>query len=244
MKLLTTFEALGSPTTSGGDANYPIGNLAVTVLDPFLQFRFAQYNTAGGEWIVIDFGSAKSLNCIYFNRCNFPHVHVQGHTSDSWGTPDYDLGCDLVQDECDNRKGFFALSFNKRFMRILVPLAQSLDYGYGSTPAIGNILFGTAATLPAVIEFNANVMLRLDGRQMDGGPENVRKLSRSRYAISGTCEGSLSSIKAIPKNWTQAVLWDEYSADAAWLIWNSQQWSRPYQSGNDTRVQFQFNERP
>lgn len=249
MKLLTTFEALGSPTTSGADANWPITNLAITVLDPFLQFRFAQYTTVGGEYIVIDRGAGLAgvaINAFFFNRCNFPHVHVQGHTSDSWGTPSFDEGYDLVMDECDNRKGFFVpvAAFTYRFIRILIPLAQTLDSGYGTTPAIGNLLFGTAAELPAVIQFNANVARRTDSMQMDGGPEFVRSLQRARYQISGTCEGTLASIKAIKKNWDMAVLYDGYSADASWLIWNSQSWGRPYQSGNDTQVSFTFNERP
>jgi hypothetical protein len=76
----------------------------------------------------VDFGSAKVLTAAFLNQANFPHCHIQGHATDSWESPSFDLGADLVFDDCGNRKGWFDLTaFNFRWLRILIPGAQALD---------------------------------------------------------------------------------------------------------------------
>jgi hypothetical protein len=241
MKILSTFEALTTKTSSGAGAGFPVANIAD--LDPFVRWVADAYT--GDVWVKVDFGSAKVLTGLFLNQCNFPHCHVQGHASDSWASPSFDLGVDLVLDDAANRKGWFDLvAFNYRWLRILIPGSQTLDKSE-TVPAIGNLLVGAAVTLPLVSDFEARMVQRVRAFEADGGGYRESKQGRARHLISIGIGDSLANIRAMPKAWADAVIYaDLGDAGDSWLVFPPNDWSRPIRSIIDAELRFQLRERP
>jgi len=96
------------------------------------------------QWIKFDLGSAKALTCIGIFGHNFASgatVTLEGHTADSWGTPDFTQTLEIVTDGNSNVLTqiveFFA-STSKRWWRITIEDGSNPD-GYIE---IGRIMAG------------------------------------------------------------------------------------------------------
>ncbi len=239
MRILTEFETFPVLTSSGDAAGYIRTNIAD--LDPGLVWRADAY--AGDVWLKIDFESAKSLTATFFNRANFPQARIQGHASDSWEEPDYNVLVTLGKDEADNRKGYFQLSgFNYRWLRILIPGSQELDSG--SVPELGNLIIGTDAATPDCPAAGTNLLSTVDRFEPAGGGVVKRFRGRQYHTIDLEYSGTLAEIKGLPKTWEHAVLWlitDD--AGECYLVTRPERWSRPIQNKLACRLKQVFEER-
>jgi hypothetical protein len=239
MKLLSTFEDLSAVTASGSTANFPAAN--VDDENPGLYWRADAYGT--DAWLKIDFTSAKSLTCVFLNQANFPQCKIQGNAADSWASPSFDETVDLVQDEAGNRKGWFDLTaFNYRYLRILIPSGQALDSD--TVPILGNLITGTSAALPIVSQFTPELIGRMEEFESDGGNYDAEPIGIQRHILSLTFGDTLADLKAVPKTWQYAVLFEDLSdASGAWLIVRPTRWPRPTRNANDAKMSVQFKER-
>lgn len=239
MKALTTFQDLGTVTSSGEAAGYPATN--IEDLDPGLVWKADAY--AGDVWLKCDLGSAKALTALFVNRANFPELHIQGHASDSWGSPSFDLECDLVQDDAGNRKGWFDLTaFNYQWVRILIPSGQALDSG--TVPEVGNVILGASAALPIVRDFTVDLARKIDSWLSDGG--SLRKNFRGvpRHILTLEMGDTMATIRAMVKTWEQAVLFaDLGDAGGAWLVYAPDRITLPIRNPIDAGARMQLEER-
>jgi hypothetical protein len=240
MKILSTFTSLGTVTSSGADASFPVTN--VQNLKPMVRWVADAY--AGDVWIKADLGSAKVLTAAFLNQANFPACKIQGNASDSWGSPSFSLDCTLVRDDTDNRKGWFDLvAFNYRWIRILIASAQTLDNSE-TVPALGNFIVGAAASVPAVIDFGVRIIKRFDRFESDGGSLNKEARGRARHVLSFTCEDAIATIRAMDKTWDDAVAFADWgNAAESWLVFPPEDWEKPIQVGSDFQLKFSCEER-
>lgn len=252
MKLIHQFQSFSALTSSGDTAGFPAAN--VTVTDPCLYWKADNYATAD-KWLKIDFGSAKQVAAVFLNRANFPHAHIQGNDSDDWGTPAFDQSCDLVRDDALNRKGWFDLvGFNRRWMRILIPLSQTLDdtiaKGTPDTlPIVGNLIVGVTttgvATLPLVGSLTPRLLQRFNRFEADNGGISKSKRGRPRHVLSLDVGDELANIRAMPKTWDIGVVFaDLGNAGEAWFVYPAESWERPIRSLIDAGLRFELEERP
>lgn len=240
MKNLRTFETLSTLTSSGANAGYPAAN--VKDLDPMLRWWADAYAT--DCWLKVDFGSAKNLTAAFLNQANFPHCHIQGHASDSWGSPSFDLGCDLVLDEAGNRKGWFDLSaFAYRWLRILIPSGQTLDGG-DTVPKLGNLLAGVSETWPVVSSLEVVLQQKKYTFEPDGGGYWESNKGRARHVISIEMGDDLANIRAMNKTWTIGVVFaDLANAGEAWLVFPPDSYGKPIKSVTNANLRFTVKER-
>ncbi len=239
MKILTSFQDLGTITTSGEASGYPASN--VEDLDPGLVWRADAYT--GDVWLKFDLGAAKALTALFVNRANFPHLHIQGNASDSWSSPSFDLGCDLVADDVANRKGWFDLAaFNYQWVRILIPGSQALDSG--TVPEIGNVILGVSAALPVVSDFSLDLVSNVDSWMSDGG--SLRKNYRGvmRHVITIEMGDTLANVRAMAKTWAQAVVYADLSAAGeSWLVYRPERITLPIRNTIEAGARMQLEER-
>lgn len=241
MKMLTVFEAFAALTANSSNASFPVAN--VTDNDPFVRWKANQY--AVDEWIKVDFGAAKSLDSVFLNQCNFPQCKIQGHTSDSWTTPDFELTADLVQDDANNRKGFFKpVAFNYRWLRILIEVGQTLDNAE-ATPAVGNLIVGTATT-GKMYKFEPRLIKETDEYTTPNGAfVQVPKYGRDRHIISMALNDSLAALRAFPRNWSIGVFFADLGyVDEAYLVYPPKEWQPAVRKPLDSDLAAQFPERP
>lgn len=241
MKLLATFQALSTLTASGSDANFPVSN--VVDLEPMKRWHADAYT--GDVWVKNDFGSAKSLTAVFLNQCNFPACKVQGNDTDVWTSPSFELTCSLVVDDAGNRKGWFDLSaFNYRYLRVLIASGQTLDNSE-TVPAIGNIIAGTAETMPLVADLTARLVQRSIRFESDGGAVDKEKYGRARHLITINIGDSLANVRGMSKRWDIGVVFaDLANAGEAWLVFPPDDWNRPIRSVLDAGLQFVMEEKP
>lgn len=239
MKLLSTIETLATLTSSGDTSGYPASN--VKDLEPMLRWWADAYT--GEVWLKVDFGSAKTLTALFVNQANFPHFHAQGNASDSWSTPSFDLGCDLVVDDAANRKGWFDLTaFNYRWLRILIPASQTLDEG--TVPKVGNVIVGAAVALPVVESLEVTLQQRKKSFEADGGGYFEAKKGRPRHIIQVGVNDTLALIRSMNKTWDSGVFFaDLGNAGESWLVMSPSSWGKPIVNGTLQALKFTLNER-
>jgi hypothetical protein len=243
MKLLSDFETAAAISATSEDTDFPVEN--VLDLDPMLRWHAESY--AVDQRVVLDFGTAKSINAVFLNQCNFPEAKIEGNATDSWGSPSFSLEVDLVQDDTENRKGWFDLTgFNLRFLSILVPAGQTLDNSE-ATPAIGNIICGVAVALPEINSFTPELIQDYSSFQTDDGGYSESEIGRKRHIITlVTDRNTLALMKAIPKQWSIGVLYADVDTVAdSWLVYPPRNWQRPTGSVIDSMfTSLQFREKP
>lgn len=241
MKLLSAFIDLGTLTASGEAAGFDVEN--IEGLEPMIRWKADAY--AGDVWVKADLGSAKALTALFLNRCNFVHCHIQGNASDSWASPAFDMGVDLVLDDAGNRKGWYELeSFSYQWLRILIPSGQTLDNSE-TLPAIGNLIVGVSADLPLVSSLDHRLIQRQDRFEADGGALEKSNRGRARHIITIACGDELANIRTMPKTWTMGVIYaDLANASEAWLVFPPDDWSRPIRSMIEAEIRFTLEEKP
>lgn len=238
MKILTIFETLSTLTSSGAASGYPASN--VVDCNPGLVWKADAYS--GDVWLKVDFGAAKSLSGVFFNRANFPHAHIQGNASDSWETPSYDLGLDLVKDEAENRKGWFAIVFNYRWLRIVIPASQTLDSG--SVPFLGNLIAGTPVDMPNTSMIDIELTGRVDRFETDGGNVTATPRGIQRHLLQIEIRDELATLRSMSKTWTHAVVYEDLStAGGAWLVTRPGSFRRGTKSTIDASLAMTLEER-
>jgi hypothetical protein len=239
MKLLTTFDTLSSISASGSAAGYPVANIAD--LDPMVRWHADAYS--GDVWAKAQVGAG--FTGVFLNRCNFPQCRIQWHATDSWASPTVNSLVTLVSDDALNRKGFFTVAGTASgYIRILIASGQTLDNSE-TVPAIGNLIIGTPAELPAVAQFNPRLVQRWDRFEPDGGGFTKAKRGRPRHIISMTMGDVLANLRAVAKTWDVAVLFaDLDNAGESWLVWGPEQHDKPITSVIDAALAWTLEERP
>lgn len=112
------------------------GYTAASLLDwtkPYRVWRATGIATT--EAVVIDFGATRTLQGVFIDNVNTASVKVQGHATNSWGSPSYDSGATTISlDRSDGRYKLFlnlsATTFASpgyRYMRLLNNSATALD---------------------------------------------------------------------------------------------------------------------
>ena len=242
MKIMTTFQSLGTPTSSGATTGFPVTN--ITDLDPNKRWLSAYYP---GEdvWTLVDFGSAKVLTAIFLNQCNFPQCVIQGNASNVWSSPSFNYLANLIKDDASNRKGWFDLSaFNYRYLRILITASQPLDNSE-TVQAIGNLIAGSSVSLPIVGELTPHLTQRFNRFESDGGNLTKTKKGRAKHTIGIGIGDSLANIRAMDKTWNIGVLYaDMGNAGESWLVYPPEDWNKPIKNILDSQLSFTVEERP
>lgn len=105
-------------TGSSQDANYPDDNIAEPQI-PFIPWRTG---ALGSQNVVIDFGSARKIEIIIFNRTNFASVTIQGNAANSWGSPSFSQAITIGRNRLTGRyqHGEVLSGFNYRYLRPLI----------------------------------------------------------------------------------------------------------------------------
>jgi len=130
--------------TGTADAAYPLANIRDG--DPALPFKA----TGTSIRIVFDFGSAVSLGLVALIHQNFtgsPNLRWQGHTADSWGTPDIDLA---IATPSTDEDGYI----NNPFVDVTGQAAKRYwslvnNSANGANVIIGEIWIGSTSRTPA-----------------------------------------------------------------------------------------------
>lgn len=239
MKMLATFETLATLTSSGETAGFPDDN--VKALDPMVRWKADAYEAAA--WLKVDFGSAKSLTALFLNQANFPAATIQGNASDSWETPSFTMSAGLVQDDAENRKGWFDLTaFNYRWLRVLIPAGQTLDNSE-LVPALGNLIVGTSITVPLVSDLTPLLIQRKSTFEADGGGYYEAKKGRARQVIQIGIGDTLANVRAMPKTWDIGVIFaDLGSAGDVWLVFPPDNWDKPIKSILESQLRLSMKE--
>jgi hypothetical protein len=237
MKLLTNFMSF-TPTSSGQVSGFPIGN--ITDIEPMKRWHS---NTQYEAWVKFQISSA--IGNIFLNRCNFPHFHFQWNATDTWTAPTIDQGYDLVLDDAGNRKGWFDLPANGAgWVRIFIPTGYNFD-DLTDSAKIGNVIIGTATTLPTVGDFAYSVARRYDRFESRAGAITKTALGRARHILQISVGDSLANIRSMPKDWTIGVVFaDLGNAGESWLVYPPDSWDRPIRSVLDAALQFVLEEKP
>lgn len=113
-------------------------------------------STAAGattEWAKVDLGSAQTVDTVFLGNVNFrtsATIVVEGHTSDSWGTPDVQetIDCGALGDERRNLFHPLASSQSKRWWRVTMVDNGNPD-GYLQ---IGEWMLGAGVTLDEALD--------------------------------------------------------------------------------------------
>lgn len=123
-------------TSATEDADFPKENVQNE-----LRTKVYKSTDLTDEWLVFDLGAAATVDAIAIMNHNFndftsvtPTIKFQGHTADSWGTPDIDETLTVVDGIIVN----YITGGSKRYWRV------SMTGGSGTETAyeIGRVMFG------------------------------------------------------------------------------------------------------
>lgn len=240
MLILTTFETLPTITASTSNAQYPVSNIAQ--IDPGRVWQPTTFTAPAPAWIVVDYGSAKSLTDLFLNNCNFTSATIQGNDTDSWTTPAFSQAVTLAKDDCQVRKGYFTLTaFNYRYLRILITF-QTLDNS-ATYPFIGNLITGTATTLK-VSEWAPQKIKRYSVFQSDGGSYSKTPKGKARHTFGCAVSSTLATVESINWDYLHAVVYEDLGNVAgSWLVYHPNEIGKSIKNTNDASLRLTFEER-
>lgn len=230
MKLLSTFETLPTITASSSAAGYPVSNVAL--VDPGKVWQVNTFGSGNNAWFMVDFGAAKALNALFLNNCNFASATIQGNATDSWTSPSFSQSVSLGRDDCQVRKGFFALTgFNYRYLRGLITF-QTLDNA-GLYPFVGNLIVGTSSSV-RIAEWQPQKIKRYSVFQPDGGSFTKTPKGISRHVFNVSQTGTLAEYEAQSWDWTYAVFFEDLGYPAGvWLVYHPEDLQKTIKSVTD-----------
>jgi hypothetical protein len=113
-------------TSSSQDSTFVRDNLK-TPQRPFYPWKAT---VATDSWVVCDFGSATSIDLVGLIHANFATVRIQGHATDSWGSPSYNSGdMTITKNPWNGRYQLVNIpsGFNYRYLRIFIPTQTPVD---------------------------------------------------------------------------------------------------------------------
>jgi hypothetical protein len=133
------YDDLGIPATitaATEDTDFPKENVQNE-----LRTKVYKSTDLTDEWLVFDLGSAATVNTIAIMNHNFndfssvtPTIKFQGHTADSWGTPDVDETLTVVSGTIIN----YITGGSKRYWRVSMTGGSGTETTYN----IGRVMFG------------------------------------------------------------------------------------------------------
>jgi len=182
-----------TPTARNANSSYPATNISERW---HLIRTFKSADATANDWLLkLDMASAQTVAAIVLNHVNFTSVIIQGHASDSWGSPSFTTTVSISQDPAvDRYKAFIPLTaFNYRYLRIFIPTGQTPTDD--SVWYVGNVevldsyetLVHNATTFPrtsdvqkseTTIHGNTTDVITHGGRYFEGSLSfNIRKAS-------------------------------------------------------------------
>lgn len=109
-----------------------------------LKRRFRASDLTKNDWLLkFNFGSAQSVVAVVLCDVNFDEVQIQGHGSDTWGTPGYDGDIvEISQNSLTGRyQAFIPLTgFNYQWMRIFIPTTAVAVGDYTTKWEVGAVV--------------------------------------------------------------------------------------------------------
>lgn len=219
MKLLKEYDSLTVIAASGSNAEFPLTNLQA-VDEPYLRWWADAYT--GDVWITVDRGAgAPAIDTAFLNNANFPMSRLQGNATNEWSSPTVDILANLGLDKIKNRKGWFSLgAFTPRWFRLLIPAGQTLDAGEPTVPALGNLLLGTAETIPTVAETPIRVISPKITQQFLNGRVRKKFLGVRRQALGVSINDDWAPIRDFQLTWDIAAISADFGSPAdAWLVY-------------------------
>lgn len=204
MKLITNpkMKAFSTITASGSAAGFPVSSLVD--IDPGIIWK----GNATSANIVIDLGSAKSVNHVWLNNANFLSATIQANDTNAWGTPAVSINATLASDDIGIVKGFFDLSETAyRYVRIVIPVQTFLDSE--SAPWLGNLVIGESDLLK-VADWEPQTIEKRSEFEPDGGGFRTNPKGRGRHIFSCNISGTKPQVDSMPlKNWSYAVIFTD-----------------------------------
>ncbi|MCK5610684.1 hypothetical protein KAR91_52915, partial [Candidatus Pacearchaeota archaeon] len=123
-------------TSATEDADFPKENVQNE-----LRTKIYKSTDLTDEWLVFDLGAAATVDTIAIMNHNFneftsvtPTIKFQGHTADSWGTPDIDETLTVVDGIIVN----YIAGGSKRYWRVSMTGGSGTETAYN----IGRVMFG------------------------------------------------------------------------------------------------------
>lgn len=118
-----------SSATVVGSSQQSLSFAAANVKAPQRPFLPWRTSGVGDQDVVVDFGSAKTVDVILLARTNFTTARIQGNASDSWGAPAFNQLVTITQNPMNLRYQYGAVltAFSYRYLRILIPSQTPTD---------------------------------------------------------------------------------------------------------------------
>ena len=132
-------------SASTEDTVYVADNAAT----PQLPFKPWKTTTIGSDQnLVVDFGSAATIEAVGLIRTNFTSATIQGNATDAWGGPSYTQAITIARNPWNTRYqyGYRPVAFNYRFLRVLIPTQATTDSA--SAFILGGLWAGTVTAAP------------------------------------------------------------------------------------------------
>lgn len=168
---------------SSAAAGYPASNLAAPER-PFSPWRSGGGTPLGEQTITFDFGATVALGIVALVRANFLTATVQGHASNSWGSPSYSEAIQTGREPTSTRYGRALIPsgtgspFSYRWLRLVIAAQTPLD-GAASF-LLGGLWAGAWLTTPRGVDWGYT--LRRIEPHTDVEPPHGGWMERSRRA--------------------------------------------------------------
>jgi hypothetical protein len=187
-----------STTASSQDAVYTAVNVR-SPERPFMPWRSA--TNSFEQWVLIDFGSATTLDLIALILPNFFYGFFEGNNSNVWTAPPWSLSFPLSggmdQNPWTQRQAHFQLTpgFSYRYLRVRIP--NQVAGNFVNYFEIGGLWGGLLTTLPRDIRSEYTVSVHEPGIDVspDGG-------AITQHTVTGTpwvsIRGRLTLKTALP----------------------------------------------
>ena len=241
MRLLPdyNYRNISSITASSTNALFPASNLKE--LDPAVIWRASAFSAA--VTLVIDLGSAQSVNKIWLNNANFTSCTIQANSSDSWSSPAVSKNVTLKADDVGIIKGYFDLSPNSyRYVRVSIPV-QTLTKG--AVPELGNIIIGKDVDFSPVTTWNPDVEYEFYTFTSDSGSYFKTPKTKPRHVFNVTMERiEKSELFSLPLNgWNTAIIFTDLNDVAdSYLVYPATQRGIKVLSPIDSSIDIAFEE--
>ena len=227
MQIVTVFDPLTGLTASGSDAEFPAANLQQ--FEPWRRWWADAYDA--DAWLLVDRGAgAGSIDSAFLGNANFPSCRLQAHATNAWESPSVDILAAPVVDNLGNRKGFFSLgTISHRYLRLLIPVGQTLDAGEAAVPALGVLALGLAGSFPTVQKIGVKTLRPFSrGVTVSGRLRKWRVgAGVGRHVITIPQGDDWAAIRDFSLNWDLAVIAaDLGSVGDAWLVYGADEDSR------------------
>jgi hypothetical protein len=174
---------LATIAASSAATAYPAANVA-TPERPFTPWRSGGGTPIAEQTLTLDFGATVALGVIALVRANFLTATVQGHATNSWGSPSYSEAIQTGREPTNTRYGRVLIPsgtgspFNYRWLRLVIAAQTPLDGA--AYFLLGGLWAGAWLTTPRGVDWSYT--LRRIEPHTDVQPPHAGWLERSRRA--------------------------------------------------------------